>query len=315
MKRRLIIFILFVSQLGFAQKESSVQPFLPDIFKQFSSVRDFTISSSQDEAFFTAQSSLGELSVIINIKKENRKWSEPEIAPFSGKYQDLEPFITPDGLRLFFASNRPLSDTTNKAKDFDIWYVQRENRNSTWSSPINIDPPINTENNEFYPSVVTNNNLYFTSDASNSKGKDDIFFSEWQDGHYSTPVSMSDSINSEGYEFNAFISPDESFMIFSGYNREDGFGSGDLYISFQNSSGTWSEAKNLGSEINSDKMDYCPFVDANTKTMYFTSKRSQLDYLPSGFKTIHELLSEMNKYENGLSRIYQVSMEHILIDR
>jgi hypothetical protein len=314
MKRRLIISILFVSQLGFAQKESSVQPFLPNIFKQFPSVRDFTISSSQDEAFFTAQSYLGELSVIINIKKEKGKWSEPEIAPFSGGYQDLEPFLAPDGLRLYFASNRPLSDTTNKAKDFDIWYVQRENRNSGWLSPINIGPPINTENNEFYPSVATNNNLYFTSDA-NSKGKDDIFFSEWQNGHYSIPASLSDSINSDGYEFNAYVAPDESFIIFSGYNRGDGLGSGDLYISYQNTNGLWSKARNLGSEINSDRMDYCPFIDMNRKTLYFTSKRSHLDYSPSGFKTINELLSEMNKYENGSSRIYKVSMEQILINR
>jgi hypothetical protein len=62
-------------------------------------------------------------------------------------------------------------------------------------------------------------------------------------------------------------------------------------------------------------MDYCPFIDMNRKTLYFTSKRSHLDYSPSGFKTINELLSEMNKYENGSSRIYKVSMEQILINR
>jgi hypothetical protein len=280
---------------------------------QFPNVRDFTISSTEDEAYFTAQSYLGELSVIITIKKENGKWSEPEIAPFSGKYQDLEPFLSPDGLRLYFVSNRPLSDHTAKPKDFDIWYVQREDQDSKWSNPINIGSPINTENNEFYPCVTINNNLYFTSDASNSKGKDDIFFCEWENGHYLDPISMSDSINSEGYEFNAFVSPDESFIIFSGYNRENGFGSGDLYISFQNTDGTWAKANNMGSEINSDKMDYCPFMDMKTKTLYFTSKRSQLDYESNGFTSIRDLLNKINKYENGLSRIYEVSIEEILL--
>ena len=298
--------------VGTGAAQSQVQHFLPELFVQFPSVRDLAISSVEDEAYFTAQSYLGEISVILNIRKGNGKWSAPEIASFSGKYQDLEPFLSPDGLTLFFASNRPLSASETKPKDFDIWYVTRENQSSEWSTPVNIGPPVNSENDEFYPSVSDKNNLYFTGDAPGSKGKDDIFFSKWENGGHSNPVSLSDSINSEGYEFNAYISPDESFIIFSGYNREDGLGSGDLYVSFQDVDGIWSKAKNLGSEINSDKMDYCPFVNLNTHTLYFTSKRSQLDYGPSGFAATNDLLSEINKYENGLSRIYQASVQQLL---
>ena len=65
-----------------------------------------------------------------------------------------------------------------------------------------------------------------------TKGKDDIFVSKWENGKYTEPVSLSDSINSDGYEFNAFIAPDESYIIFTAYQREDGFGSGDLYMSY-----------------------------------------------------------------------------------
>lgn len=312
MKRILITFIVLISPLTLAQEKLQVQPVLPDIIMEFPNVRDFTISLTLDEAYFTAQSYIGELSVIITVIKKNGKWSEPEIAPFSGKYQDLEPFLSPDGLKLYFVSSRPLSDSTDNPKDFDIWYVQRENQNSQWSSPINIGLPFNTENNEFYPSIAANKNIYFTSDASSSKGKDDIFVSEWENDQYSKPVSLSDSINSEGYEFNSYVSPDESFIIFSGYNRADGLGSGDLYISYRNDNGAWSKARNLGPEINSDKMDYCPFVNIGTEMLYFTSKRSQLNYPKSGFNTVTELLSGMNSYENGQSRIYKVSIEGML---
>ena len=72
------------------------------------------------------------------LKKENNVWSNPEIVSFSGKYFDIEPFLSADGLKLYFASNRPLDNADDKTKDFDIWYVQRENKNSKWSSPINI---------------------------------------------------------------------------------------------------------------------------------------------------------------------------------
>jgi tricorn protease-like protein len=306
MKKNFLILILAISQFGFGQTETKVQPFLPEIFIQFPNIRDFTISSSEDEAFFTAQSPMGEISAILSITKADGKWSAPQLVSFSGKYQDLEPFLSPDGLTLFFASNRPLNDSTDKAKDFDIWYVERRNKNTNWSKPINLGSPVNSVYNEFYPSVTTRHHLYFTSDAPGFKGKDDIFVSRWEAKQYTQPVSLSDSINSAGYEFNAYISPDESFLIFSGYQRADGLGSADLYISYQNK-GFWSKAQNLGKEINCPQMDYCPFV--KNGVMYFTSKRVHFDSL--SFTNSSELLKQINQYENGLSRIYQVSMEHI----
>lgn len=118
------------------------------------------------------------------------------------------------------------------SKDYDVWYVERKNTDAPWSKPINLGKPVNTGHNEFYPSVSKNNNLYFTSDSPESKGKDDIFFSPWENEKYLQPLLLSDSINTEGYEFNSFVSQDESYLIFSGYNRKDGFGSGDLYISY-----------------------------------------------------------------------------------
>ncbi len=309
MKKILVILILLIVPFGFSQQTSAVQPAEADIVMQFPNVRDFTISPSFNEAYFTAQSILGEISVIIIIKKQMGEWEEPQIASFSGKYRDMEPFLSPDGLKLYFASDRPLHNSTAKPKDFDIWYVERADKNSDWSIPINVGSPINTDQDEFYPALSNNHNLYFTCDYQNSKNKDDIFFSKWQSDKYLPPVALNDSINSEGYEFNSFIAPDESYIIFTGYNREDGFGSGDLYISYKIADGRWSKAKNMGAEINSDKMDYCPFVDANTNTLFFTSKRSQLNENPNNFSSISDLLGGINKYENGSSRIYKVFFE------
>ncbi len=312
MKNILTIFTLFVVQFVFAQEKHEVKPYLPEIVTQFPTVRDFTMSNSRSEAYFTTQSYSGDFSIIIEVKKENDQWTKPEVASFSGKYHDLEPFLSPDELTLFFASNRPIDKASDKTKDYDIWYVQRRNKNEDWSAPQNLGKPINTEGNEFYPAITSSRNLYFTSVRPDSKGKDDIFLSKWEGGAYSNPISLSDSINTTGYEFNAYVAPDESFLIFSGYNRKDGVGSGDLYISFQTEQRTWTKAVNLGAEINSDKMDYCPFVDLNTNTLFFTSKRSSLNGKPSEFSTILKFLDAMDKYENGLSRLYNVSIEHLL---
>ena len=300
----LFMALCLVSLFGYGQSDKNVKPALPT-FAGVQDIRDFALSSSRQEAYITVQSRFSEVSVLVQIKKVNNVWSMPKLLSFSGQYNDLEPFLSKDDLTLYFASNRPVSDSTNQPKDFDIWYVKREDLTAEWGEPINLGAPINTVHDEFYPSVAKNNNLYFTSNRPNSKGKDDIFFSTWKMGLYSEPVSLSDSINTDGYEFNAYISPDESFIIFSGYGRKDGFGSGDLYISFQDNNQNWSKAINLGKDINSKYMDYCPFFDTRTNTLYFTSKRSSFKS-QYDFQNIEDALHEINKAENGLSKIYLI---------
>lgn len=281
---------------------------LQEIFQSYDNIRDFTISENGKEAYFTILSPKEEISIIVKIRKENNKWISPEITEFSGKFKDLEPFLSKDGLRLYFASNRSSNKRDSLVKDFDIWYVERENFNEKWSNPINIGAPVNSVDDEFYPSLAANGNLYFTSPREGSKGKDDIFLSKWNGENYETPVSLPAAINSDGYEFNAYIAPDESFLIFTGYDRIDGLGSGDLYISRKISANEWSPALNLGKPYNSNQMDYCPFIDFNSKSIYLTSRRSEIR-TDLEYKTVDEFLNEIKRYENGFSRIYQFSIE------
>ncbi len=278
-----------------------------EILKEFDKVRDFTMDESGTEAYFTIQSQTEDVSVISTAAKTGDKWNAPGIAPFSGTYKDIEPFLSPDGLRLYFVSNRPLHDSISKTKDFDVWYVERLSKTSEWSQPINMGEPINTEHNEFYPAVAENGNFYYTGDRPDSKGEDDIFFCEFKNGTYSEPISLNGNINSEGYEYNAYISKDDNYLIFGGYNREDGLGSGDLYISFKNTSDQWSKAKPLPQPINSEQMDYCPFMDEANNTLYFTSRRITN---PNGpVRNMQSLIQFLNSYENGNSRLYKARID------
>lgn len=311
MKTHYFATILFV--LGFKLiTAQTVKPFLKDIISSYPSVRDISISTTGNEMYFSVQGYQGELSTIVSVKLINSKYSKPEVVSFSGRYHDLEPFLSPDGLRLYFSSDRPLDNTSKDLKDYDIWYVERKTINDEWSKPINIGAPINTKDNEFYPSITLSNNLYFTSDGVISTGKDDIFFSQWNNGKYEKPVSLGDSINTIGYEFNSFVAPDESFIVYTCYNREGGLGSGDLYISFKNINKQWLKAQNLGEKINSTAMDYCPFVDLNKGVVYFTSKRNSVKKQFDKKQTLDDVLNEMNVYENGLSKLYQVDISNIL---
>ena len=300
------ICLIFFSTLIKAQETPQVLPF-DHILNQFQNVRDFSISEDGNEAFFTVQSPSQEISQLAYIKKIKDKWIKPQLLEFNDSYMYLEPFLADDGKRLYFVSDRPLNDSDQRKKDFDIWYVERKDKNSLWSKPINIGKPINTEMNEFYPSLSDNGNLYFTMESPKGLGKDDIYFSKWNGKNYEEPILLNENINSIGYEFNSFISKKEDFILFTKYNEKDGQGSGDLYVSKRDSNGKWLKAMNLGIPINTKYMEYCPFYDEKSQTLYFTSKRNNIK--PKKFKNITDLQQYISESENGLSKIYQTLLK------
>ena len=301
MKKLLSLFLITFTLNTFAQKP---ELFLPELFSELPNVRDFSMSKNQDEFYFTIESYLKEYSFIAFSKKINGKWQKPEVVSFSGKYKDLEPFLSPNGLQLFFASNRKDNTSGEIKKDIDIWYVTRKTMSDEWSHPINIGTNVNTNADEFYPSVTEKGDLFFTAEyKDNTTGKEDIYVSRLIDGVYTKPIPLNNGVNSEKYEFNAFVSPDESFIIFTSYGRKDDLGKGDLYISKKGNNNEWLPATHL-TNVNSNKLDYCPFVDLQTNTIYFTSNPSTINkVLPSKMK-LKEFLNYINATPNGLSRIY-----------
>ena len=219
------MFGLASAVLGQTSTDASRKPniFLPELTSKIPDVRDMTISRNGLEAFFTVESQKRNISLIVRIEKGPEEWSEPEVASFSGQFRDIEPHLSQDGLRLYFASNRPL-DPGSEIKDYDLWVVARAASGQTWSVPQNLGPVVNSTGNEYYPTVSSSGNLYFTAELPDSKGKEDIYVSLYDGQKYLSPVSLSDSINSEFYEFNAFIHPSESYIIFTSYGREGGQG-------------------------------------------------------------------------------------------
>jgi len=271
--------------------------------------RDFALSPDETEIFYTIQSPLGYFQTIMYMKKDAKgNWSKPEVAPFAGIFTDLEPAFTADGKRLYFASNRPI--TGDKIKDFDIWYVEKQN--GQWSTtPVNLGAPVNTSGNEFYPSITKSGNLYYTATYKNGVGREDIFMSVWKDGKYNEPIALDTTINSKVDEFNAFVSPDEDFILFTSYGRKDDMGRSDLYISRKDASGKWMPAKNL-SLLNSNRIDYCPFVSFDKKKLFFTSERNVLKQTFDKKVTVEELRKLFTTPQNGSGDIYWISFEKVL---
>jgi hypothetical protein len=280
--------------------------FSPDIISTYRNERDFTRSPSGNTIFYSRVLPANNLSVILFLYFDGFFWSEPQVAIFSGQYKDLEPSFSPDGKKVFFASKRPV-DNTLKEKDYDIWYIERTDNG--WSNPKNVESPINTGSDEYFPSVSQNGNLYFTASYDDSFGAEDIYFSRFENGVYIAPMNLGDSINSALYDFNAFIAPDESYLVFSSFGREDGAGGGDLYIAYRKEDGSWTKARNMGSQINSEKLDYCPFVTYDEKFLFFTSQRESSLFTNRKRKQIKEIDQLENSIENGLGNIYWVAFD------
>lgn len=316
---KITLFIsLFVSlrtsaqlNLKFNQPPALPEIFAANIISTGLSERDFALSPDGSEILYTLQSPQGTsmFQTILYTKKDKHgKWSKPVVAPFAGKYSDLEPVFSFDGQKLFFSSNRPVSGT--EIKDFDIWVVEKAS--GKWGEPKNIGSPVNTPADEFYPSITKSGNLYFTAAYKNAVGKEDIYCAKWENGKYNEPAPLDTAVNSKTYEFNAFVSPDEDFIIFTSYGRKDDMGRGDLYISSKDAGGKWQPAKNL-SFLNSEKSDYCPFVSFDKKLLFFTSERINLkkSYSDKPVK-IDDLIKSFTSPQNGGGDIYWVSFEKLL---
>lgn len=268
--------------------------------------RDIAISTDGNELIYTLGDHKQQRRALMQIRKLNGKWGEPEILNISGEYQDIEPFFSEDGNRLFFASNRPI-EKGSKRKDYNIWYSDRDGEH--WSPPKALNGKINSTGDEFYPSVSSNGNLYFTASRKGGSGSEDIFVSKKIDGEYQEPVALDSSINTEVYEFNSFINPEENLLIFSSFGREDDYGGGDLYYSKKDKDGKWSKAKNMGGNINSAQLDYCPFIDLRRNNLYFTSER--IDENSRKMNSIEDIKAFANQTQNGTGNIYKIGIKKL----
>ena len=131
------------------------------------------------------------------------------------------------------------------------------NADSRWSAPVNAGPFVNTDEDEFYPVITARKNLYFTKDSKSGLGKDDLYPNGMAVNMKNHSCCRTNQFS--GYEFNAFVSADESFIIFTRYNALGGFGSGDLYLSRKDKDGAWKSPENMGSVINTALWNTVPF--------------------------------------------------------
>ena len=77
----------------------------------------------------------------------------------------------------------------------------------------------------------------------------------------------------KGKDVNVTMSADGEVLILS-LQRIDSYGKNDLYVSFKDGVGGWTEPMNLGPQLNSVASEDTPTISGDKKTIYFSSNRS-----------------------------------------
>lgn len=211
---------------------------------------------------------------IMVMKEEESGWTKPRVAPFSGKYSEVDMFITKDGNQFYFVSKRPIIENGPPSSGYQIWRMTKEA--GSWVAPHHLGAVVNSGGRQLYPTLSRKGTIYFGSNR-NGYGGLDLFRSRQVNGNFTEPENLGDSVNTAYDETDVWVAPDESYIIFTSVNRPEGFGSGDNYISFRKEDGSWTKARNMGIDFNSSSSDFCPMLSPDGKYFFFTSGRGGSD--------------------------------------
>jgi hypothetical protein len=248
------------------------------------------------------------LYVLCVSRLVNGKWSKPEVLPFSGLYRDSDPVLSPDGETMYFASDRPATPKAGDERRFQIWQVKK-NKNG-WGAPALVPGVINSEGSQVFASVTNDGTMYFTS--SRKTGNYDIFRARLVNGKYEEAEDLGPEINGPQIaSLEAWIAPDESYLLIGSFGREGGYGNSDLFVSF-NENGKWGKPVNLGPVVNTPAREYSPRVTGDGQWLYFASEMGMPYEKREQPVTFQQFEDGMKNVRNGLGNIYRVPWAPIL---
>ena len=158
-------------------------------------------------------------------------WGDP-VSAQENSHPDLNttfndgcPIMSPDGLSLYMASNRP-----GGAGGQDIWVARRESTDDGWGAPVNL-VEVNSPQDDFCPSPVRGRGLFFVSRRDEPNG--DIYFTRQRpNGDWEAPNHLGPEINSALEEWSpSFYNDEEGRPVLYFSRNTPGTNTHDIYYS------------------------------------------------------------------------------------
>ena len=121
------------------------------------------------------------VAIVLTLAGSALAWSSAQkLDEMNGNSADMNtpaldgcPIQSPDGLDLYIASNRP-----GGRGGLDIWMASRASTSASWGAPVNLGEPVNSAADDFCPTPVGKNGLFFVSREAlpGACGQGDIYF-------------------------------------------------------------------------------------------------------------------------------------------
>ena len=186
------------------------------------------------------------------------------------KHIEILPVISPDGKTLYFTRK---GDENNIGSPLnDIW-VSTQNSEGKWTKAKNLGEPLNNKDVNGVLSVTPDGNSLLLVNVYTAKGMLPglSISSKTENGWaFPTKVEIEDYYNLSNEETH-FLSNSGNVLI-SAYNRKEGKGGLDLYMSTRMPNGKWSKPKNLGKTVNTAANEQTPFLASDNKTLFFSTE-------------------------------------------
>jgi OmpA-OmpF porin, OOP family len=184
----------------------------------------------------------------------------------NSKGTELGPVIAPDGRTLYFTRG-------GAGGNQDIWFSKRD-ASGEWTPAVRMPAPLTNAYNNFVESVTPDGNTLLVGGRylANASIVSGLSMSHRTHDGWSTPEPLRiRNYYSRSRSVSSCLGSDGGTLIMS-LERDSGKGRQDLYVSFRQPAGDWSEPLNLGGIVNSSEVDFAPFLAADGATLYFSSK-------------------------------------------
>ncbi len=195
----------------------------------------------------------------------------------NSEYSEINPLLSPDGKTLYFSRKNHPENVGGVTDKEDIWYSEL-GADGNWKLAQNLTPLNNPGPNFInYISSVTPDGksaLVLLGNQYSDKGKmlAGVSISSNVGGNWTKPEALKIK---DDYNFsekvNYFMANNRRTLLMA-VEREDSEGDRDLYVSFLEADSSWTKPLNLGKTINTASEESSPFLSADDKTLYFSSK-------------------------------------------
>jgi hypothetical protein len=228
------------------------------------------------------------VAVVLTLTGSALAWSSAQkLDDMNGNSADMNtpaldgcPIQSPDGLNLYIASNRP-----GGKGGLDIWMASRASTSASWSAPQNLGEPVNSAADDFCPTPVGKNGLFFVSREAlpGACGQGDIYFTHrtgtagWAEPErlLCAPAGPNSALDEQGP---SWLSASKTLrgkkMLFFSRSSVSPAVTGEIYVSERQNGARFGPATAVGELNDAAANDIQPNVRENGLEVVFSSNRS-----------------------------------------